>query len=412
MQQPLYIILLNACQTLPHRGGISTYTHELADHLGEMGHSVCVLTYPADPSAVPPPAAHYSTRRFRSFDTSELIRRGNSKAYLFTRLPPKVLAMARDTAGVLQGPPERREPRLLWAVTWWPEAVTACLLSRVHKIPYVVTVHGSDASLPPTLKRHFVYKQVLNRAARIFAVSGHTADCLVRCQVSAERLRVIHNGVRPEHFELNAGAKALVQQTRRQYGLEGRFVVLTVARLFPRKGHLTVLEALAGLRERIRGLRYVVVGTGSMQGQLEARVRELSLEEVVTFAGEVPDEVRTALLHACDVFVMANRDIATSEGLLATEGFGIVFLEASACAKPVIAGRAGGAPEVVLDGQTGYLVDPEDPADLREALLRLWSDREQAVRLGLAGRERVKRHFTWKGISSQYVSEIHSFLKA
>lgn len=410
MQQPLYIILLNACQTLPDRGGIATYTHELAHQLGEMGHFVSVLTYPERGSEIPAPAGRYTLRRFKSFDTSRLIQRGDSKSYLLSRLPLKLLGMARDTAGVLRGLPGKRQQRLLWAVTWWPEALAAYGLSKVQRIPYVVTAHGSDASLPPTIKRHFVYKKVLNEASRVFAVSAHTAECLRQCNVSPERIRVINNGVRPERFEGNGDLARHVEQTLRRFGLEGRFVLLTVARLFPRKGHLAVLEAMAGLRTRIPELHYVVVGTGSMRHTLEEKVKALSLEGLVTFAGEVSDPVRTSLLHACDVFVMANRDLRGPGGLLATEGFGIVFLEASACEKPVIAGRAGGAPEVVLDGETGFLVDPEDPRELMDAIFRLWSDRELALRLGKAGKERVRREFTWQKISLKYMRELRAIL--
>ncbi len=405
LQHPLYIILLNACQTLPERGGIATYTHELAHHLGKKGHSVSVLTYPTTGSPLPPPR-NYAVERFRSFDMSELVKRGGSRSYLLSRLPPKVLAMARDTARVLRGLPGQRQHRILWAVTWWPEALAAFLVSRIQKIPYVITAHGSDATLSPAASRHFLYKKVLNESARVFAVSAHTADCLLRCQVSAERLRVVHNGVRPEHFELDADEGQRLEQTRKQFGLEGRFVLLTIARLFPRKGHLTVLNALAGLKGRVPELGYVIVGKGSMKNELEEKVKELSLEDVVTFTGEVSDQMRTSLLHACDVFVMPNRDIKGPEGVLATEGFGIVFLEASACAKPVIAGRAGGAPEVVADGKTGFLVDPENPKELMDAIIRLWSDRDLALRLGLEGKHRVEREFTWDKLIDKYLNEL------
>ncbi len=409
MQHPLYIILLNACQTLPERGGIATYTHELADHLGAMGHSVTVLTYPAEGSPLAPPQ-NYRVERFKSFDMSELVKRGWSRRYLFTRLPPKILAMARDTSRVLRGLPGGRERCVLWAITWWPEALAAHLVSRFRKVPYVITAHGSDANLSPSARRHFLYKKILNDSARVFAVSGHTAECLVRCEVSAERLRVVHNGVRPEEFEMDAASGTLLEQTRGQFNLDGKFVLLTIARLFPRKGHLVVLDALAGLKERIPELHYVVVGKGSMREPLEQRVRELSLQGMVTFTGEVSDQERTSLLHACDVFVMPNRDIVGPNGVFATEGFGIVFLEASACAKPVIAGRAGGAPEVVVDGRTGFLVDPENPKELMERILQLFSDRELALRLGLAGKQRVEEEFTWEGLSAKYVDEMNAFL--
>ncbi len=409
LQHPLYIILLNACQTLPERGGIATYTHELADHLGAMGHAVTVLTYPVTGSA-PPAPENYRVERFPSFDTSALVKRGWSRGQLLFRLPPKVFAMARDTLGVLRRFPGNRERCVLWAVTWWPEALAAFLVSSIRKVPYVVTAHGSDANLSPSARRHFLYKRILNASARVFAVSSHTAECLRRCEVSADRLSVVHNGVRPEEFALDGSSAELAAQIRRSYGLEGKFALLTIARLYPRKGHLTVLSALAGLRERIPELHYVVVGKGSMKEPLEQKVRELSLEGMVTFTGEVSDQVRTSLLHACDLFVMPNRDIPGPGGVFATEGFGIVFLEASACAKPVIAGRAGGAPEVVVDGTTGFLVDPENPEELMERILRLRSDRNLAHRLGLAGRQRVESEFTWKRLSLKYLEEMNAFL--
>ena len=409
MRQPLYIILLNACQTLPEKGGIATYTHELAHRLGEKGHSVSVLTYPSTGSP-PSPSRHYEVQRYPSFDVRPLVKSGGTRTSLLTRLPPKVIAMALDTARVVRRIPGDQKNRLLWAVTWWPDALAAYLVSHILKIPYVITAHGYEAILPAHTRRHFLYKRVLNGASRVFAVSAHTADCLVQCKVSEERLRVIHNGVRPEQFTLDGETKRLQAQARKRFSLDGQFVLLTIARLVPRKGHLTVLTALAGLKSRIPNLRYVIVGDGPMKGRLLQAVRELSLEDVVMFGGEVSDQERTSLLHACDVFVMPNSDILRPDGVLDTEGFGIGFLEASACGKPAIAGKAGGAPEAVSDGQTGLLVDPENTDELEDAIFRLYSDSALALRLGLEGKQRVEREFTWDGLTEKYLKELNGIL--
>jgi phosphatidylinositol alpha-1,6-mannosyltransferase len=93
------------------------------------------------------------------------------------------------------------------------------------------------------------------------------------------------------------------------------------------------------------------------------------------------------------------------DGVVDTEGFGIGFLEASACGKPAIGGRAGGAPEAVVDGQTGFLVDPSNTADLGDAIFRLYSDRDLALRLGLEGKHRVEREFTWDRLTEKYLNE-------
>lgn len=409
MRQPLYIILLNACQTLPEKGGIATYTHELAHRLGEKGHSVSLLTYPSTGSP-PSPSRHYEVQRCPSFDVRPLAKSGGSPTSLLTRLPPKVVAMALDTARVVHRIPGEQQNRILWAVTWWPDSLAAYLVSRILKIPYVITAHGYEAIIPAHTRRHFLYKRVLNGAARVFAVSTHTADCLVQCEVSEERLRVIHNGVRPEQFTLDGQTRRLLVQARNRFALDGRFVLLTIARLVPRKGHLAVLNALVGLKPRIPNLRYLIVGDGLMKDQLHRTVRELSLEDVVSFVGEVSDQERTALLHACDVFVMPNSDILRPDGVLDTEGFGIGFLEASACGKPSIAGKAGGAPEAVSDGQTGILVDPANTNELEDAIFRLFSDRDLALRLGRGGKQRVEREFTWDELTEKYLNELTTIL--
>jgi phosphatidylinositol alpha-1,6-mannosyltransferase len=318
--------------------------------------------------------------------------------------------MALDVARLVRRTPGKQQNRILWAVTWWPDGLAAYLVSRIWRIPYVITAHGYEAILPAHTRRHFLYKRVLNGAGRVFAVSAHTAGCLVQCKVSEERLRVIHNGVRPEQFALDEETMRLVEQARKRFALNGRFVLLTIARLVPRKGHLAVLHALTGLRSRIPKLRYLIVGDGPTKARLHQAVRELGLEDVVLFGGEVSDQERTSLLHACDVFVMPNSDILRPDGVLDTEGFGIGFLEASACGKPAIAGKAGGAPEAVSDGRTGILVDPANTTELKNAILRVYSDRDLALRLGLEGKQRVEREFTWDQLAEKYLKELTSIL--
>ena len=161
LRQSLYIILLNACQTLPEKGGIATYTHELAHRLGEKGHSVSVLTYPSAGSP-PSPSRHYEVQRYPSFDVHPLVERAGSRVSLLTRLLPKVFAMTLDTARFVRRIPGEQQNRILWAVSWWPDALAACLVSRILKIPYVITAHGYEAILPVHTRRHFLYKRVLD----------------------------------------------------------------------------------------------------------------------------------------------------------------------------------------------------------------------------------------------------------
>ncbi|MFC1528688.1 glycosyltransferase family 4 protein, partial [Candidatus Latescibacterota bacterium] len=144
-------------------------------------------------------------------------------------------------------------------------------------------------------------------------------------------------------------------------GLADKQVILTVSRLTERKGHDLVLKALSILRNRDK-LHYVIVGTGEDRERLERIVESHSLSGRVTFAGRVDDTELPGYYRLCDIYVMPNREVLESTDSI--EGFGISFVEANACEKPVIAGRSGGTSAAVEDGITGYFVDPENPGEL------------------------------------------------
>jgi phosphatidylinositol alpha-1,6-mannosyltransferase len=227
-----------------------------------------------------------------------------------------------------------------------------------------------------------------DRAALLTANSEHTRRRLLELGVPAAKVDLVYPGVDTQRFRPDPRAG---EQARKELGLEGAAVLLTVSRLAPNKGHLRVLEALPALRLRFPRLVYVIVGDGGMRGALERRTAELGLAGAVVFTGPIPD-VRP-LYHACDVFVMASTPHGS--GGKAGEGFGMAYAEAGACGKPAVASASGGGGEIVVDGRTGLVVDPEDPAALRAALESLLGDPERARAFGESARERVLR-FDWE----------------
>jgi phosphatidylinositol alpha-1,6-mannosyltransferase len=243
----------------------------------------------------------------------------------------------------------------------------------------VLYTHGDDLALRPGEARLRARRaRQFARADAVIAVSGAAAEDLARgFGVERARIRVLANGIDTGLFRpapADAGLRAAL-------GLTGRRVVITVARLVARKGVDRVLEAVALLRPEFPDLAYLVVGDGPERAALEARAARADLAGAVRFAGAVPAEEVPRYLALAEVFVMANRRLDDGED----EGFGLVFLEAGACGKPVIAGRAGGAVEVVREGETGLLVDGADPADIARALRRVLSDPALAARLAEAG---------------------------
>jgi len=180
-----------------------------------------------------------------------------------------------------------------------------------------------------------------------------------------------------------------------RHHLQEKNVVLTIARLVERKGIDVVIKAMPMVLEAIPNVVYLVIGLGPYKGKLERLARDLGLEGRVIFVGHVSDEELPLYYCACDVFVLVSRTL-TDKGEM--EGFGIVYLEAGACGKPVVAGRGGGVEEAVEDGVTGLLVDPLDVGEIAEAIVRILKDKELAKRLGENGRKKAMKQPDWSAL--------------
>jgi phosphatidyl-myo-inositol dimannoside synthase len=141
-----------------------------------------------------------------------------------------------------------------------------------------------------------------------------------------------------------------------------------------------------------------VVGAGPDYERLRSLARRKEVEERVVFAGEVPYDELPAYFRAGDVFAMPCR---TRKFGLEAEAFGAVFLQASAVGRPCVAGDSGGAPEAVLHGETGLVVDGNDRHAVGDAILELLLDHNRAEKMGRAGADRVRREMTWKALSSR-----------
>jgi phosphatidylinositol alpha-1,6-mannosyltransferase len=195
-------------------------------------------------------------------------------------------------------------------------------------------------------------------------------------------------GVDPSVFRPDVDGAAV----RARHRLGDRPVVVCVSRLMPRKGQDVLVEALPRLRRSVPDAALLLVGGGPHRAALERMVRERGLGGDVVITGSVPFAELPQHYAAGDVFAMPCR---TRHLGLDVEGLGIVYLEASATGLPVVAGRSGGAPDAVLPGETGEVVDGTDATAVADALAALLLDPERARRLGEAGRAWVSRQWTW-----------------
>lgn len=181
-------------------------------------------------------------------------------------------------------------------------------------------------------------------------------------------------------------------EVRRSLGLHDRPVVVCVSRLMPRKGQDTLVKALPRIRLQVPDTALLLVGGGPHRQSLQKLADDTGMGKHVVITGSVPFETLPAHYAAGDVFAMPCR---TRHLGLDVEGLGIVYLEASAVGLPVVAGRSGGAPDAVLPGQTGEVVDGDDVAQVASTVAGLLQDGERRAAYGRAGRAWVEREWTW-----------------
>jgi phosphatidylinositol alpha-1,6-mannosyltransferase len=256
-------------------------------------------------------------------------------------------------------------------------------IRRLLGVPYVVYVHADELARPRWLLR-----RALREADRVIAVSAYSRDLAVRAGVHPERVVVIGHGA--DLPALPAAPDSVVPGAPRP-------TILTVSRMDELyKGHDVLLRSLPLVAACVPAVRLVLLGDGAYREFYRRLASTLGIADRVLFLGRVPDAVRDAWLSTCDVLAMPSR-VSPVDG--PGEGFGIVYLEAGARGKPVLAGRAGGAVDAVLENRTGLLVQPESVREVADGLIRLLTDTALATRLGMAARQRVAAELSWTRVA-------------
>jgi len=259
-----------------------------------------------------------------------------------------------------------------------PAALLAVRGSSRASVQYL---YAKEIGTRPKLTR-----AVLPRMDASIAISDYTREVAIAGGGPAERVHVITPG---------GDAPGVV---RDRPITEREPIVVTVARLEDRyKGFDVLLRAFPLVRAQVPDARWVVVGKGRLRQELETTANEWGFGEHIEFTGAVDDATRDGILERAAVFAMPSRVPAGGHG---GEGFGIVYLEASAAGLPVVAGAEGGATSAVIDGVTGLLTNPRDHVAVAESIVRILRDPELAGRLGAAGREH-QRSMTWERMARE-----------
>jgi phosphatidyl-myo-inositol dimannoside synthase len=294
------------------------------------------------------------------------------------------------------------EPEFVWCGNLKPAGYPARWVHHRSGTPYGIFLYGTDLLLLQHRLRHSGVKgraarALIGPAAVLVTISRWTRD--LSLAVLAELgfrhgeldVRIVPLGTDPDHFRPGIDPSAV----RARYGLEPGRWLLTVARLVAHKGIDTVLRVLAALRDEQPSLRYAVVGSGDMLGELEALARSLGIADRVRFLTDVPDADLPGIYNSAEIYLGVSRPAE-----LMMEGFGISLSEASACGIPVVGGASGGIPDAVRENETGLLVDAQRPEPVIEAVRLLLGDRNLARRLGEGGRKAVESFYNWDRVTA------------
>ena len=307
------------------------------------------------------------------------------------RLPTEMMLPTPGVRRRLHEVLRSERPDIVLFGALWPLGHMGPAVSRKLAIPYGGFSHGLEltGALAPGVLRH-----IGSRATLLTAVSDWARRKLEPAFGWSGRMELLPSGIDTVAFHPAVTDVAV----RERYALGDAPVVCCVSRLVARKGQDMLIRALPRLSAAVPGVRLLIVGSGPYDATLRALARSVGVASRVTFTGAVSYAELPAHFRAGTVFAMPCR--ARLAGL-DIEALGAVFLQGAAVARPVVAGRSGGAPEAVRDGETGLVVDPESPAAIADALAQLLTDPARAARMGRAGADWVHREWSWDAMSQR-----------
>lgn len=362
---------------LPTKGGTAVWAAEVYRRLGGKGIHILTAAVPgaAEVDAVHPNSIHrLNLRRVPWLRPESLAMYGR----FFFRALALALTHRFDA---------------IHAFRALPEGLVAWAVARLTVRPLVIYAHGEELTSWGRGGKYKAMRFALRRANWVIANSGHTRDTLLGMGVAAARITLVYPGVDVAVFRPGLGTAGL----RERLGIRpDEKLVFSVGRLSRRKGFDQMIRAVAQLRDEGIEVRYVIAGVGEDADYLDGLIAEHRLQGIAHRIGAVSETDLPCWLNACDVFAMPNREIDGDN-----EGFGMVFIEAAACGKPSLAGRAGGTGSAVLDNQTGLRVDGESARAVADGLRRLLTQPGWAAELGQRALQRVQREFAWERVADK-----------
>ncbi len=357
----------------PRLGGIQSYLHNFAAQLPPADLTVFTSSYPAADMASFDAAQPYAIHRSRH-------------------------TMMLPTPGVVRRAAELvREHQIetVWFGAAAPLGLMAPALRRAGAQRIVASTHGHEVGWWMAPGTRQAMRRIAASADVMTYISEYTRTRLAGAFQHTGSTARLPSGVESTQFRPDPAARAALRQ---RYGLADRPVVLCLSRLVPRKGADALIRAMPRVRREVPAAALVIAGEGSDEKRLRNLADQHRVRDDVLFTGRVPAEQIAAHYAMPDLFAMPCR---TRWGGVDVEGLGVVYLEAAAAGVPVLAGTSGGAPEAVLPGETGLVVDGRDPDQVADAVIAVLSDPQRARQMGEAGRTWVQQQWSWEALGAR-----------
>lgn len=277
-----------------------------------------------------------------------------------------------------------------------PLGLLSASMKRAGVQKTVALTHGHEVWWAKVFPFNLAMRRIASTVDTLTFLGDFTQRAISKSisRKSAQRMVRIAPGIDVDHFSPVDSTKL-----REELNLEGKKVIVSVGRLVHRKGQDRLIESMPEIIKRVPNAHLLMVGKGPYLDHLAKLVATNKLEEHVSFIGRIQYAELPQFICAGDVFAMPSRSRLAG---LEVEGLGIVYLEASACGLPVVAGSSGGAPDAVVQGVTGLVVDGTNNTEIVDAIVALLNNPEDAMKMGVAGRQWIVDNWRWEIWSDQF----------
>ncbi|KKW41632.1 MAG: Glycosyl transferase group 1 [Candidatus Magasanikbacteria bacterium GW2011_GWA2_56_11] len=364
-------ILIITLEFPPQIGGIAAYAHDLA-------------------SALPAAKVVVLAPRLKKGDDAdiqapyEIVRQ---KLFFPRWVWPRWLRLLLVSAWIVR----RKKIELVLIHHILPAGYAGWLIKKIFRVPYLLFSHGTDVLAAAGTRRKKAFTGLIARGAEQLVFNSESLRRrFLRVWPELEKNSlVLYPCPHPDFFAPPPPAE--LHELRRRLALEGKRVVLSVARLAEGKGFPHLIRIMDKVLARNPNVVWLIVGTGPKEAEILAQIQKKSLQNIVRFIGEVPRSRLPAYYYLADLFVLLTHPDEGRE-----EGLGLVFLEAGAAGLPVIAGKSGGVEEGVAQAETGLVFDVyRESRHIEDAIVELLENRAYARQLGAQARERLNSEFSW-----------------